>query len=943
MKKIAGILICIALALGFTGCSWQIPEKVDVYTNAEYHFSLGNFKQKVGIKVVEDPETHEKKEKDLFSVETLLGDIKLPNNGKIYDYWPNKKGDTQKLLMYMPIQEIPIDISSYFDSGALADQIKNISFEKEIEVPEVSFSFPLKFELNKINEEINKQFLLAGFIQDYSASAFGQFLKDKDIKIADTISYSKGVLVVKAYQVDADKLTEISSGSSIQNCVSDSDLDTSYSYGKITITSGGKKLSGFFRNGVAELIIPESGFDFKTDDISINFDYKPTFMGFPSDVFIAKIDPNRDYQIKSVSGIGSTVTIPAVSFNEKFDVLKTLEESGVEECRIGTGKIDIDFDIPAEWENVSIAYNIAMSGGINVTSTEFTAAAGNSSNVGSISLDGKDITKEEITVNAAFVISIQGATIDFTKAPAIGFDSSISRIDTVTVKLSGTSLSFAETQPIPEEVLTILKQIELGQCGIKGTYTNTLPEGNEVALNISSDFFGLSNKQQTIAGGKNNEPFALLTSEEIRTINLTSDNPAPAGKYNAFDFNVGVSLPGGEANKVTVKNVSPGQTYKLAVNVEPVINWQSVTIDTSSLESQHDTVGTNFNPDTIFSSVNAMLGEGFINNIDLPSCNLYLYLTQPDLDVLSNLNFKNSTISMFYGKSDTCEKIGDFQMDIIKDGIYKDKDGQNKPLGFAKAAPSLKVEKLDEDSDVETVTSLLNTNDASFELSISELLKSTPDSNADDAQLCISYNIDLSAAGGLNGLKITKADLDAAESNTGSIGIYAVIELAFELAVKGGTDIDLLNFIDLPNDGKIIDLSQINGWDQISQYLNVIQSIQIDYKINSFPVVTSKDIQIKLDLGDDSNSIYKRPKLDKDGKVIESLKFNTSSGTEDKFAIESSDIENLLTASLIKLREAKLSFVNDNTISIPRERIIDVNLQIDMKTDGKIPLFESNK
>ena len=76
MKKIAGILICIALALAFTGCNWQIPEKVSVKTNAEYNFSLGNFEQDFN------------KELNLSS---MIGNLQLPNNGKVYDYWPEKR------------------------------------------------------------------------------------------------------------------------------------------------------------------------------------------------------------------------------------------------------------------------------------------------------------------------------------------------------------------------------------------------------------------------------------------------------------------------------------------------------------------------------------------------------------------------------------------------------------------------------------------------------------------------------------------------------------------------------------------------------------------------------------------------------------------------------------------------------------------------------------
>ena len=111
-----------------------------------------------------------------MSIDKLLKDVNLPNNGKIYDYWPDKKDKTQRFLMYMPLQEIPIDISQYFDKGALADAIKNISFKEEIEVPKVDFETSVEISLDDINEQISTSFKLAGPIQNYSASQFGDTL-----------------------------------------------------------------------------------------------------------------------------------------------------------------------------------------------------------------------------------------------------------------------------------------------------------------------------------------------------------------------------------------------------------------------------------------------------------------------------------------------------------------------------------------------------------------------------------------------------------------------------------------------------------------------------------------------------------------------------------------------------------------------------------------------
>lgn len=921
MKKIAGILICIALALAFTGCNWQIPEKVSVKTNAEYNFSLGNFEQDFN------------KELNLSS---MIGNLQLPNNGKVYDYWPEKKGDLQSFLMYMPLQEIPIDISSYFDKGALADKIKEISFEKEFEVPAVSFSFPVTFELSKVNEEINKHFVLAGPINDYGAGEFGSILS----QIAESVTYEKGFLEVKAYSLHG---VDPSSITSIQDAITDkNDVDTTYNYGRVTITSGGKSISGSFYNGVATLEIPSEGFEFKSNDINISFTDKPNFLGVPLNAFIAQFDTSRPYQIKKVSRLGSSITIPAVSIDEQeFDALESLKTAGVEECVIGEGSIDLDFNIPSEWENVTIGYVLNMQGGINLTSGNCTASSGRD-NLNSISLNDVSISTEKIKVNAAVALTVAGATIDFTKEPKISFDSDIKRIKTVTAKLSDTSLSISESQKLPDEVLAILKSLELKKCGIKGTYTNNLPKENNITLNVSSNFFGLSNKAQTIEGGAVNKEFELVTSDEVRTINLTKDNPAPEGKFNAFDFAVNVTLPGGEANKVTIRDVEPGTTYKLAIKVEPVINWEAVTVDTSSLPSTSDKVGTGFNPSTIFNSINNVMGEGFANKISLPDCKLYLYITKPNIDVLDDLNFKNTSISMYYGKSDTDanprQKIGDFQMDIIKNGKYNDGD-EEKSIAFAKAAPKLeKIEKTEvvvkEGNTEKTVTSelllsKLNTQDASFILPLTELLKSADASQGENSQLCIDYNINLAGMGGTEGFRITKEAFDSAtsEDHIGSIGIYALVELPLSFTVEGGTSIDLMSLIKADNSADLFGRSDANSMDQIKEFGSAIETAKIDYTINEFPVTTTDDIKIKLNLGDDQGNGYQKE-----------FAINTAKGSEGSFAIEAADVEQLLNAYPLKLKEAKIVFDNNNTISMPREKTVSVNLQIGIKTNGSIPI-----
>ena len=938
MKKIAGILICIALAFTLAGCSWKIPETVSVKTNADYNFSLGNF---------------EKDFSENLSVSKMIGDLQLPNNGKVYDYWPNKKGDTQAFLMYMPLQEIPIDIGSYFDKGTLAEKIESISFSKDIEVPEVSFSFPVEFNLDDVNKEINKQFVLAGPIQNYTAKQFGDILK----QVADSITYEKGVLVVTAYEVSLEDIAKLNAGTATIQSIANN-IATSY-YGSVSITSGIQTpLSGYFSNGKAELVIPSNGFDFISDDINIYFTNipSPSDYGYKPLVFIAKIDTDREYQIKKVSGIGNTISIPSVSFNQKIDSLEALKDSGVEECTIGEGSIDLDFDIPSEWKNVAITYGITMTGGIEATSGSCTASSSSSNNVGSIDLSGKSIKAEEINVNAAVGLTVAGATIDFTKPPAISFDSNITRIETVTVKLSDTSLSVADSQALPDEVFNILKAITLNQCGIEGTYTNTLPGGvdnagkpiNAISLTVSSEFFGLASATKTIEGGKENEELKFLTPVDEegnpikRTIKLRK-TPAAADEFNAFDFDVQIALPGGDSNKVTVSNVEPGKTYKLGIDVKPKIDWYSVTIDTASIPSQNDKIGTGFNPSTIFDSINDVLGNGFSDNISIPEGKLYLYLSKPNTDKLSSFEgLTGSSIKMYLGDADknylpnpedtATDKKN--QISILE---------ESESINFVQV-PELKSIK-NEDGSETVIQNISNyTTSLGEPIILSDLFNFETSSTAEGQQLCIDYNISLNTNNGKDGIEILSSDLglnldgtsSEEETSADSIGIYAIIELPLSFTVAENTTIDLQNLINKKDSEESEDenkdlfgRSEASGFDEIEKYLEVIEAAKIQYRLDSFPIKTSNNISLNLELCDGDNQTV----FDKE------LPFDTDA--TEPIEITNDDIKKLLNTYPLKLKTAEITFAGKNgtEISIPRTKKLDVNLQIGITTDGTIELF----
>ena len=957
MKKFAGIIGGIALMLCVSGCSWQMPEKVSVKTQAEYNFSLGNF---------------EKDFSEELSVNKLLKDVELPNNGKIYDYWPDKKDKTQRFLMYMPLQEIPIDISKYFDKGSLADAIKNISFEKEIEVPKIDFEFSVDVDLDSVNEQISQNFRLAGMVKDYNASEFGSILSE----FASYLSYEKGILVVKAFAIDPTTLMSGGIPSSVDDLIGNSPSpDPDYS-GSITLRSNGKSITGTFNNGVAEINIgANGGFDFKADDINISFSDKQTVYNplkgedIPTRAFIATIDTtdktNRPYQIKSVNGLQMATAIP-FSDTEEINTLSSIEN--FDGCTIGEGSIDLNFGIPQEWTGVNVSYYMSLTGGVNLNAGAVNEPVNSKTdNPHSIDLAGKTITPSKITADVNCLITIDKATIDFTKKPTIGFKSNIKKISAVTVKLSDTSLSFDEKQELPDTVLDIVKRIALNECGIKGTYTNTLPAGNNISLAVFSNFFNIhdpdspsNGKGFTLESNVKDKPLELLSepaeSGNARVVKL-SKNPASDDEYKEFDFKIDVNLPGSASDKITVQNVEPNKKYKFAINLEPVINWEYVIVNMDALPSDaskalKDTIGTGFNPSSIFSSINDMLGEDFAEKIKLPECKLHVYLTKPEgVGILDKLNLEGSTIKMFYGTTPdenaadkTPQKIGDYENVLLEDGKVDGKD-----IKFVNAPV---IEAVKDAAGNEVVTSNA-TPTASITINMGQLIESTEESKTEGAQLCVDYNIQIGGVHNtdgdpivdengqpINGIKIEQSDLDTSVS--GSIGIYVVIDLPLSFEMNGDTNIDLTKLMNKKDESSensasssteteekkdLFGRTEASGMDEIKQYIEAVKSVSLSYEPIAFPIDSTQEINIDIAFKENgTREVYKE-------------RFNIDTGRGDTLNLEVSKFEEMLDAYPLQL-EANINLKNGTKISIPREKKIDVNLGISLETDGEIPLLK---
>ena len=128
--------------LAFSGCGWQLPEKVSVKTNAEYELGLGDSVSQMlsSTSAFQSIDIRQ-------SIESGMGDTS--DGAAVYDYFPDSKNENLKqLLMMRPVYSFTIDfsdsnITSLVNSAAaLASQFVEIPMTYTQTIS-VSYDMPL--------------------------------------------------------------------------------------------------------------------------------------------------------------------------------------------------------------------------------------------------------------------------------------------------------------------------------------------------------------------------------------------------------------------------------------------------------------------------------------------------------------------------------------------------------------------------------------------------------------------------------------------------------------------------------------------------------------------------------------------------------------------------------------------------------------------------------
>ena len=907
MKGIKLFVLAAAIPV-IVSCNWKIPESVSVKTDAEYNFTIGTFSEKLSKYLSVDTLTEQ--------MESSSSDVSF----YVYDYYPESdrqkiaSGGTasQKFLVDFSLQEIPIDIGSYLDKMDFADQLKGMSFDQTFDVPDLSVSsFEEPINLSDINKKIRENADLN----------FGAITIPHGIN--GTLSEEQCPLQNVTVNAPEFKALEFYSGSLVLNIICNETPVVSTNL-KISLLDGdGKEITSVSNVDLltpSEIFLPLAG---KTLVPKMTLKVSGTSTGGTSgndSTYSISARFSDDSTISRATGL--TMSIDPVSINQAVEIET---EDAFVSCEIGdkseTEKsiLSITTKLPDGWTGVKATREINLSGAITAADAEFnkTNESGEYLINRNLALNGKTYSKKEIdgvvsgdiNVGGTINISLNEADIVLPNGEApkimISTSCSITKVTSMTIDLSKYE-SPIETkvevnEDLPSEVSKFIEEIQLNQSGLNVKYYNMLPEGNDIGFTVNSGFFGITNNTGTMTGGTGT---ADAPSESMKF--LGSEKTVNTAFENIIDFSAEMGFPGKTAENpdyVTLTNIEIGKSYAVGVTVEPVFDWEYITLKTASTAVKGN-VDTGLNVSKIFKSLTDELGDdSFISRIELTQIPLYLYSIVPS--VIEDFTFTGELSAAAYDAEDNLvgEKIKITDDFVISDSVL----------------PALEFNAADS-----IVTGFGDTSHHST--NIADLFNAHASGN-----IKIDYDFQLGkneTEGGDSVIMIAKTDLEQFDEDSVSIRLHARLVLPLELKVAELDEnpnepvvIDIMKLMDLEPGDDLFSRSEPTDLDDMEKYIDAIDSAGIRYSVKNNVLQSDKVPYIELDTQDDS---------------LQNEKYNISFSTG-TLNIEIDDMKDILRSypfsPTVKLK------IPVGTYKIPRNAEAGVGLSVYIKTDGTVNLF----
>ena len=814
MKKTA--ILLLALMTFSCKMDFQPPKKIGIKTEADYNFTVANI-QKDFSEYISAESLQNMMNPSVTQNVGIMQNVYKEDVGiteglkfKLYDYNPNNRTEStvsQKYLAEMKLQEIPIDVSSYFENMDFASQLKAMSFDQSIVVPNFpTYDETLPIPFPDINEKIKDSAQIKNVVLPIPEGINGAILDTIDVTISitspvfNTIEFIQGNLVLT---VTAQNEPSPDFSASIQvvltdesgNYISESTDTTIKNTGTILIPMDGKNIVPKMKLNVTGSSQGGTLGKFVTYNITTGLDDTTNVKKATG----LTLDLGSSGQVE----IDQTVTIGT--------------DSAFEKCTIEEGYLQILSKLPDNWTGINFNANINLAGALDASNLDFDTEKEVLPYLLNRNLNLKDkvydcggSTEGKIYLTGNVSVSLDNATIYLdSEFSEIEFRTicDIQKAKDITIDLEKNSsflenkelLSYSKKEAFPESVKSYIKAMTLLESGLKITYSNTLPEGNSMDVKVTSEVLGIEDTK-TLESNKTDELIEFSNKNE-HVIDLSTTE--------FLDFSVNLGLPGTTPEKpyyVVLKNIRFGDEYTIKIAATPVFDWKDVTIKTGAI-SMEGTTDTNMNLKSMFSGLTKELGnEDIINKINIRNLPLYLFCSKPDLDAIKDMKFAG----------DVDISAGSQSVEILN---------SDTPIEFSN------VPKLETTEDGTIITDLSKISKIK-PIDISELL------NLKDSDSTLKVNYSISLAGADDGtITVTKDDFEklGSEAPT-SIEVTARLVIPLELEITEDISINLLNIInaskaeDENTNDDIFNRSEPTELGDIEKYMDVLKSCEISYK-----------------------------------------------------------------------------------------------------------------
>ena len=923
MKKIFNSFIAIC-SLIFLSCGdYQIPQSVSIKTDADYNFSVGSIEQDLSsflnIKTISEK---------LNS--SLSGGTKNAfSSFSVYDYRPttDDTNPSQKFLAEVKLQEIPVDISEYLSNMDISTALTEQSFEQEFTIPSLSVdSLSSDIDLPDFNEIIttNSQINLPSdsiIIPGALNGSIKPTTINVNIKYPEfsSISFYEGNIQVS---IKTDMETHGSEVSATLRLLDSNDNLISSASNKITnkgtflLPIDGKTLK---KNMKLELSGTQSG------------GIAEEFLSYKIECLFSAIKIKEIKGLKMDLGEQGNLAVDQKVYIGTDDTFVS--------CVIGEGSLYAIAKIPETWTGVSSDSDLRIEGALKksdgnaITESDFDKSQENPPYIlnRKLNLHGHTFSKESEAINVKGTVKIilddvNGANIyleqDTTSLNKIKVDTtcSIKEIQNITIDTAKAGikdkLSFKDEQPLPPEIATYVDNVILSKAGIEGSYTNTLPEGNDFSVEFISNFLFSSAepKSQVFEQGENrplNESLVNATENKIKF-----------SESSKIDYAFNVKLPGATAEHpeyAQFNNVNIGETYKIAINVKPVFDWKSITINTAASEMQlKQKIETDFNLSTMFKEISSSFGDDeFFQKIELTKMPLYLYFSCPSqLDVLKNIKYKG--LLKFVCGEEKLYVVGSEENGKEKDGTLQ--FITNQPLQFQ-----------DSSEESQIVTSNISNFPSSYSGDVADMVNSTK--HVQDSKLTIEYclRISDSADEEKSQITISKDDFDKIkdDKSPSTISIFARIIIPLEMNITEQIDLNINKLANLNEDSDIFNRTEAPDLSEIMKYAQIVESMSVTYKSDTrffnYQNDSSKSLQFIFDTGmtNLTTNVYG-----------EKGDLNLKNGT---IKIVYEDIKKILEQ--YPFTPKMTVRLPEGNVYLPQDPCIKINCNVGLSTNGTVKLF----